>query len=105
MKTLSEPVFLILTSLAASPKHGYALLKDIEELSGGTVRLSTGTLYGAVRRLLEDEWIATYVQEDVSRDKQAYQLTSIGRKHLELHVARMQELTRKAAARLKSRKV
>ena len=45
---------LILISLADQPRHGYALLKDVEALSGGRVRLSTGTLYGALRRLLED---------------------------------------------------
>ena len=49
----SEAVFLILTSLAGEPRHGYALLKDIEALSDGRVRLSTGTLYGALHRLLE----------------------------------------------------
>ena len=53
-KPLSEPVMLMLTSLASEPKHGYALLKDVEELSNGRVQLSTGTLYGAIHRLLED---------------------------------------------------
>ena len=74
-KPLSEPVVLMLTSLASAPKHGYALLKDVEELSDGRVRLSTGTLYGAIRRLLDDRWIERFEQEDTSRDKQAYSLT------------------------------
>ncbi len=50
MTPLSEPVFLILTSLAEGPQHGYAIIKDIEALSGGRVVSSTGTLYGALRR-------------------------------------------------------
>jgi DNA-binding PadR family transcriptional regulator len=40
-------------SLASRPRHGYALIQDIEVLSRGRVRLTTGTLYGALRRLLE----------------------------------------------------
>jgi uncharacterized membrane protein YbaN (DUF454 family) len=45
-RPVSEPVLLSLTSLADKRRHGYALMKDIEALSGGRVRLSTGTLYG-----------------------------------------------------------
>jgi DNA-binding PadR family transcriptional regulator len=54
---LSEPVLLILLSLAEQPCHGYAILKDVEEMSDGRVVLSTGTLYGALRRMLDDDWI------------------------------------------------
>ena len=50
---VSEPVLLILLSLAEQPRHGYAILQDTEQMSEGRVRLSTGTLYGALRRLLE----------------------------------------------------
>ena len=100
---ISEPVFLILLSLADSPRHGYALLKDIESLSRGRVRLSTGTLYGALRRLLEDGWIARFEQEDTSREKQAYRLTPSGRAHFDGELVRMKQLTRAAAARLRSR--
>ncbi len=74
-KPLTEPVFLILTSLADRPRHGYALLKNIQHISNGRVVLSTGTLYGAIRRLLEDGWIERFEQEDTSREKQAYRLT------------------------------
>jgi DNA-binding PadR family transcriptional regulator len=102
-KPLSEPVLLILLSLADTPRHGYALLKDIETLSRGRVRLSTGTLYGALRRLLEDRWIERFAQEDTSREKQAYRLTSAGRAQLECELDRMKQLTRAAGARLKAR--
>ncbi|HUB79623.1 MAG TPA: PadR family transcriptional regulator [Bryobacteraceae bacterium] len=100
---ISEPVLLILLSLAGSPRHGYALLKDIESLSRGRVRLSTGTLYGALRRLLEKRCIERFQQEDTSREKQAYRLTPSGRAQLEGELERMKHLTRAAAARLKSR--
>jgi len=60
---LTEPVLLVLLSLAEQPRHGYAILKDVERMSGGRVKLSTGTLYGALRRLLDDAWIER-VEED-----------------------------------------
>jgi len=100
---VSEAVMLILASLAAQPRHGYALMKDIETLSGGRVRLSTGTLYGALRRLLDDGWIERFEQEDTSREKQAYRLTSEGLRQLQGELERMKQLTRAAAARLRMR--
>jgi DNA-binding PadR family transcriptional regulator len=102
-KPLSEPVLLILMSLAGQPRHGYALLKDIEILSGGRVRLSTGTLYGALRRLLEEVWIERFEQEDTSREKQAYRLTAEGHRQLCQELDRMKQLTSAAAVRLGAR--
>ena len=93
---------MILTSLADTPRHGYALMKDIEALSGGRVRLSTGTLYGALRRLLEDCWIERFEQEDTSREKQAYRLTAAGHTQLQLEMGRMKQLTRVVGARLRA---
>ena len=104
-RNITEPVLLILLSLSERPRHGYALLKDIESLSGGRVRLSTGTLYGALRRLLEDGWIARFEQEDTAREKQAYRLTPAGRAQLDAELDRMKQLTRAATVRLKSREV
>jgi DNA-binding PadR family transcriptional regulator len=101
-KPLSEPVLLILTSLADQPRHGYALIKDIESLSNGRVRMSTGTLFGALRRLLEDGWIERFEQEDTARQKQAYRLAAAGRKQLQLELDRMKQLTRAGFARLKA---
>lgn len=100
-KPLSEPVFLILTGLADQPRHGYALLQDIQQLSGERVSLSTGTLYGALRRLLEDGLIQRFHQKDKSREKQAYKLTAEGRQSLQLEIDRMKQLARIASARIK----
>ena len=50
---LREPTLFILLALSKERKHGYAILKDVEVLSEGRVVLSTGTLYGALARLLE----------------------------------------------------
>lgn len=101
MRPLTEPVLLILMSLAEQPRHGYALMKDMEELSGGRVRVSTGTLYGALGRLLDDGWIERYLQEDTSREKQAYRLTRVGLKALKTELERMKQLTRAGALQLK----
>jgi|SRR5580693_1618609 DNA-binding PadR family transcriptional regulator len=103
-RPISEPVLLILTSLANQPRHGYALIKDIDELSGGRVRLSTGTLYGALRRLLESAWIERFEQEDTSREKQAYRLTAAGREQLRLELDRMRQWTRLVGVRLRTRR-
>jgi DNA-binding PadR family transcriptional regulator len=100
---LTEPVLLILLSLAGEPRHGYSILKDVEQMSDGRVRLSTGTLYGALRRLLDDGWIQRVEQKDTSRGKQAYRLTARGRRNLQLEVDRMKHLTRLASLRVATR--
>jgi DNA-binding PadR family transcriptional regulator len=69
-------------------------------MSDGRVVLSTGTLYGALRRLLDEEWIERIEEEDTSRGRQAYRLTSRGRKNLQLEVGRMKHLTRLASLRI-----
>lgn len=97
---LTEPVLLILLSLAEEPRHGYSILKDVEQMSDGRVCLSTGTLYGALRRLLEDDWIQRIDQKDTSRGKQAYRLTARGRRNLQFEVDRMKQLTRLASLRV-----
>jgi DNA-binding PadR family transcriptional regulator len=104
-KPLSEPVLLILISLAGKPRHGYSLIKDIEELSNGRVRLSTGTLYGALRRMLEDAWIERFQYEDTSRDKQTYRLTQAGRRQLQGELSRLEHLTHAAKSRMKPMEV
>ncbi len=96
---LTEPVLLVLLSLAEHPRHGYSILKDVEHMSGGRVRLSTGTLYGALQRLLAQSWIERFEQDDGPRDRRAYRLTSRGRRNLQLEIERMRHLTKVAALR------
>lgn len=97
---ISEPVLLILLSLAGQPRHGYSILKDVEEMSQQRVVLSTGTLYGALRRLLEDRWIERFEEDEASRGRQAYRLTAEGRKKLRMEVARLKHLTHLASLRV-----
>src|SRR5215471_14491414 len=97
---LSEPVFLVLLSLAQRPRHGYSILKDVEQMSAGRVVLSTGTLYGALQRLLSQGWIERFEDQDTSRDKRAYRLSSKGRQNLQAEIERMRHLTRLAGLRI-----
>jgi DNA-binding PadR family transcriptional regulator len=97
---LTEPVLLVLLSLAEQPRHGYSILKDVERMSAGRVMLSTGTLYGALRRLLDQGWIERFEEDETSRDRRAYRLTPRGRQNLQLEVNRMRHLTKLAALRI-----
>ena len=96
---LTEPVLLILISLAAQARHGYSILKDVEQMSEGRVVLSTGTLYGALRRLLDDDWIERVEEKDQPRGRQSYRLTARGRRSLQTEVSRMKHLTRLVSLR------
>ena len=86
---LSEPVLLVLLTLAEQPRHGYSILKDVESVSGGRVLLSTGTLYGALQRLLDQGWIESVEEDNSHRDRRTYRLTSRGRRNLQLEIERM----------------
>jgi len=98
--SLTEPVLMVLLSLAERPRHGYAIIKDVEQLSGGSVLLSTGTLYGALQRLLERGWIEGVKEEKNSRDRRTYRLTSRGRRNLQREFERMKRLTKLASIRI-----
>lgn len=78
---ISEQVYLILLALTQGPAHGYGILLSIEERTQGRVRLGTGTLYSAIKRLRKDgllEQAATPSDSDDPRRK-FYKLTSHGR--------------------------
>ncbi|HWD54911.1 MAG TPA: PadR family transcriptional regulator [Acidimicrobiales bacterium] len=93
----NEPPVLILTSLAAGPKHGYALTKDIEEFAG--VNLGPGTLYGAIARLEERGLIAPEPAGEDER-RRPYRITGAGRVALEAAVRQMRTLSDVGATRL-----
>ena len=68
----SESTLLILLSLAEEPRHGYSILKDVEYLSEGRVVLSTGTLYGALKRMLpfsrNDYWELGELKQRITKE-------------------------------------
>jgi DNA-binding PadR family transcriptional regulator len=100
---LSEQAFLILLSLAPGPKHGYAILKDVEQLSDGKVVLGTGTLYGGLKRLMAQELIERApdpIPNETARERNAYALTEAGRKLMNAEASRLDALLRAARLRL-----
>lgn len=100
---LREPTYLILLSLANGEKHGYAILKDVSEISQGQVMMSTGTLYEALARLRDDGWIER-VQEaqgiHPGKPRKAYRLTPLGQRVVQAETARLQALMLAAQQRL-----
>ena len=100
---LTEAAFFILLSLATEPKHGYAIMKDAADLSDGRIKLSTGTLYGALKRFLGRGWIER-IEEPVytheGRERKAYQLSDLGRRILDAEVNRLARLV--AAAQMRT---
>ncbi len=90
---LTESTLFILLSLAPHRRHGYAILKDVGELSRGRVSLSTGTLYGALRRLVTQGWIDRCPDEqDGIRNRKSYSLAPRGRAILESEITRLRSL-------------
>jgi DNA-binding PadR family transcriptional regulator len=91
----NDPPLLILTSLASGPKHGYALLQDIEEFAG--VRLGPGTLYGAISRL-EGRGLIEAAGEAGRR--RPYRLSAAGAQALEETLADLRAIADEGTARL-----
>ena len=92
---LTEATYYILLSLAPEARHGYAIMKDVRALSHERVVLSTGTLYGALKRLLELDWILRVDDPEANgsgRERKLYSLTRLGRRVLEAEVARLDAL-------------
>lgn len=96
---LTPAAFHVLLALADGPKHGYLILKDVEERTEGVVRLSTGTLYGLIKRFLDDELIvelAPALSDDQRRRR--YRLTPFGRDVAAKEAARLARLVSAARA-------
>ncbi|MHB1930523.1 MAG: PadR family transcriptional regulator [Acidimicrobiales bacterium] len=91
----NDPTVLILTSLAAGPKHGHALAKDIQSFAG--VVLGPGTLYGAITRLEERGLIEPLPSSD---RRNPYRLTTSGRTALTDTVTEMSKVAQVGASRL-----
>ena len=94
---LREPTFYILLSLALTDKHGYAIVKEVASLSEGSVQLSTGTLYEALSRLLDQGLIERVemlagngpASTGPGKPRKTYRLTRIGRQVIEAEAARL----------------
>jgi PadR family transcriptional regulator, regulatory protein PadR len=93
---LGEPSFFILLSLAGGPRHGYAVLKDVEEVSRGRVTLSVSTLYTTLGRLQEQGLIERSDDGDEEPSpglpRKVYRLTNQGQGALSREATRLREM-------------
>src|SRR5271166_3044185 len=100
--SLREPTFLILTALAAGPQHGYGIMTDVAQISGGRVKLRAGTLYAALDRLRADHLLEFDREEIVdTRLRRYYRLTAAGRRRLAAETDRLRANAAVAAKRLR----
>jgi PadR family transcriptional regulator PadR len=100
---LSEASFYILLSLAPDAKHGYAIWKDVADLSRGSLKLSTSTLYDALERLLQQGLIEREQeakQQNNGRPRKRYRLNNLGKQVLATDINRMRNLVDLAGPRL-----
>ena len=95
---LTPAAFHVLLALADGPKHGYLILKDVEERTEGSVRLSTGTLYGLIKRFLDDELIVELAAGGDDDRRRPYKLTLLGRDVAAAEAARLEQLVSAARA-------
>ncbi len=101
---MREPTYLVLTSLAAEPQHGYAVMEDVSRITDGRVRLRAGTLYAALDRLRADGLIEVDRKEVVqSRLRRYYRLTAEGERRLAAETARLRQQATVAERRLRQR--
>jgi len=98
---LSVASLHILIAVADRERHGYAIMQDIAERTDGTLRLGPATLYGSIKRLLNDGLIEELDErrdpgDDVRR--RYYRITPLGRRHAREETARLARLVKQARA-------
>ena len=88
---MTEAIFYILLSLRRA-NHGYGIIQEVSDMTGGRVVLGPGTLYGAINSLLEKGWIVLVRAETDSRKKKEYVITESGREAFTAERKRLAEL-------------
>jgi DNA-binding PadR family transcriptional regulator len=103
---LTAAVLHILLALADGEKHGYAIMREVGERSGGAVRMGPGTLYGSIQRMLKDGLILeTSERADPAQGERGeerrryYRLSGFGERVLRAEVHRMEDLVRLAQSK------
>ena len=96
---LTPAMFNVLLALAEEDLHGYAILKEVAEQTAGEVQLSTGTLYGIIKRLLVEGLIIETRRPEIENDdarRRYYHLTEAGRGVAVAEARRMEKLVARA---------
>ena len=103
MLPLLPSTFHILVALADEDRHGYAIIQDVAARTDGSIRLSPGTLYRSIQRMLEDGLIVETDErpapEDDDERRRYYRLTTLGAAAAKAEAARLMDLVRMARAR------
>ena len=87
---MTETAFYILYSLK-SPQHGYGISQHVKRITGGSVTISAGTMYGTLSKMEKDKLIRFYSEEE---KRKLYQITDLGQEILELEIRRIERLYR-----------
>ncbi len=85
---MTETAFYILLSLKV-PRHGYGIIKHVEELTEGRLVLGSGTIYGTLTKMQRDGIITVYADE---KRKKIYEVTDVGKSLMRYEVKRLKEL-------------
>nr|WP_187442431.1 PadR family transcriptional regulator [Sutcliffiella horikoshii] len=85
---MTETAFYILLSLT-DPRHGYGIIKHVEEISNGRIRLGSGTIYGTLTKMQKDGVITVFA--DAER-KTVYEITDSGKELITAEIERLKEL-------------
>jgi DNA-binding PadR family transcriptional regulator len=100
---LTPAVFHVLLALSEGDRHGYAIIQDVAQATGGDVTLRTGTLYTILKRLLEERLIAESVErpdaDDDDERRRYYALTAIGRAVVQAEARRLESMVALARSR------
>jgi DNA-binding PadR family transcriptional regulator len=100
---LQAAAFHILLAVTDEDRHGYAIIQDVSERTGGAIRLSAGTLYRTIQRLLEDGLIVEPRQRPAPADdderRRYYRITPLGTAVARAEARRLQDLVKMARAR------
>jgi DNA-binding PadR family transcriptional regulator len=98
-RPMAPAVFHILIALADQPRHGYGIMLDVAERTGGKVKMSPGTLYGSIKQMLEEGLIVEMESRPAKGDderRRYYRLTREGREAARQEMARMAALLSQA---------
>ena len=90
---MTEASYYILLALT-HPLHGYGIIKKVEQMSGGRVKLAAGTLYGALNALVDNKIINPIGEDDENKRRKLYRMTELGRDLIKYEIRRLQEMVR-----------
>lgn len=94
---ISESYYYILLCLSKGDNHGYGIMQMTERLSGGDVKIGSGTMYGATSNMMKKGWIDEIISTEAGVErKRLYRLTDAGKEILHNEIARLRRMLESA---------